>query len=255
MLKNINMIRLFNLETVNRTDKLSTVLLVKIYMDLDIKSRKEGILSLLDDLVFIDNQLVKQFLKIILEGFGTDIIDDFVILKLASAACDASFRFTLFLVWIGTKMILSGEHPSVMYAYFRESFGPDSDLVIPMGYEDMRQDEQISSDLSISEGIDNTSFNFADLVKLSDENIKKILREIPNETLTGALSIATPDIRSKIFQNMTSKGARILSEDIDCLRPSVANRASQYQKNIQSLIDNMIRVGEIDVNYLPMESQ
>ncbi len=60
-------------------------------------------------------------------------------------------------------------------------------------------------------------FLFEDCAKLDNKNLREILSEINNETLTLALHGATEELRQRIFRNMPESAAELLKKELNIL--------------------------------------
>jgi flagellar motor switch protein FliG len=71
------------------------------------------------------------------------------------------------------------------------------------------------SDADLAQKLMDNMFGFDDLVKLDDKGIQAVLKEVQSESLVLALKGATPELRERIFKNMSSRAAETLKEDLD----------------------------------------
>lgn len=56
-------------------------------------------------------------------------------------------------------------------------------------------------------------FVFENLMDLDDRGIQTLLREVQSDSLVIALKGAPPEMREKIFKNMSQRAAEMLRED------------------------------------------
>jgi flagellar motor switch protein FliG len=75
------------------------------------------------------------------------------------------------------------------------------------------------ADGDLAQKIMDNMFTFDDLIKLDDKGIQALLKEVQSESLVLALKGATPELREKIFRNMSSRAAETLREDLESRGP------------------------------------
>ncbi|CAM3441125.1 flagellar motor switch protein FliG [Parendozoicomonas haliclonae] len=104
------------------------------------------------------------------------------------------------------------------------------------------------SDTTLADQIEEQMFVFEHLTKLTDENLAKVITEVPQETLALGLKGASDKLMGKILANMAKRTARYLQNDIDNLG---SVRASQVQKARQDILDvarKLADSGEIELS-------
>ncbi|EQD48204.1 flagellar motor switch protein FliG, partial [mine drainage metagenome] len=75
--------------------------------------------------------------------------------------------------------------------------------------------------------------------------IQLILREIQSESLIVALKGASPELREKIFKNMSQRAAEMMREDLDAKGPVRVSDVEAEQKEIIKTIRRMADEGQI----------
>ena len=88
-------------------------------------------------------------------------------------------------------------------------------------------------------------FTFDDLVKLDDKGIQTILKEVQSETLVISLKGATPELRERIFKNMSSRAAETLREDLETRGPVRVSDVENEQKELLKIVRRLADEGEI----------
>ncbi|WP_281648564.1 flagellar motor switch protein FliG [Parendozoicomonas sp. Alg238-R29] len=104
------------------------------------------------------------------------------------------------------------------------------------------------SDTSLAEQIEDQMFVFEHLTKLTDENLARVVAEVPQETLALSLKGASDKLMGKILANMAKRTARYLQNDIENLG---SVRASQVQKARQEILDaarKLADAGDIELS-------
>ena len=58
-------------------------------------------------------------------------------------------------------------------------------------------------------------FVFEDIMLVDDKGIQVVLKEIENDELALALKTASPDLRDKIFRNMSERASQLIQEEME----------------------------------------
>lgn len=101
------------------------------------------------------------------------------------------------------------------------------------------------SNPSLAENIRSLMFVFDDLVKVDDRGIQDILKEVSKEDLPLALKAASPDVRDKIFRNMSSRAAEMVREDMEVRGPAKLSDVEQAQQNILKVSRKLEEEGRV----------
>ncbi len=88
-------------------------------------------------------------------------------------------------------------------------------------------------------------FTFDDLEKLDDKAIQTLLREVQSESLVIALKGATPELREKIFKNMSTRAAETLREDLESRGPVRLSEVEAEQKELLKTVRRLADEGQI----------
>ena len=80
---------------------------------------------------------------------------------------------------------------------------------------------------------------------VDDRGIQSILRDIPNDLLLIALKGADEDLRQKIFNNMSTRAAELLSDDLEVLGPTRLSDVESAQREILNIARQKANDGEI----------
>ena len=130
MLNNSRMVDFFRLENVKSNEKVKSIEYVWLFKEMNLKARKEGLLSLEFELPR-DSLFDFKELMVLLSGIDSRAIDDLVILKLIFTPNDQEYRFTLFILWLGTRLLQKTVAPVLMTMYFGNAFGDDRYMLEP----------------------------------------------------------------------------------------------------------------------------
>jgi len=98
------------------------------------------------------------------------------------------------------------------------------------------------------EEIKKRMFIFEDIVKLDTLSIQRVIREIDDNVLVYALKVASDDVKNVIFNNMSTRRAENIREEISLIGPVKLKDVEKAQATIVSLIRSLEQKGEIVVS-------
>jgi flagellar motor switch protein FliG len=101
------------------------------------------------------------------------------------------------------------------------------------------------SDADLAQKLMDNMFGFDDLIKLDDKGIQAVLKEVQSESLVLALKGATPEMREKVFRNMSSRAAETLKEDLDGRGPVRVSDVETEQKEMLKIVRRLVDEGTI----------
>ena len=91
-------------------------------------------------------------------------------------------------------------------------------------------------------------FVFEDILLLDNRSIQTVLREIDNNELAVALKNANEDVQKLIFDNLSSRLAAMIKEDIEFMGPVKLKDFVEAQQKIVNIIRKLEDSGEIVVS-------
>lgn len=100
-------------------------------------------------------------------------------------------------------------------------------------------------DEELAQKIQDEMFVFEDVIKVDDRGIQLLLREIQSESLIVALKGATPELREKIFKNMSQRAAEMLRDDLEAKGPVRVSEVEAEQKEILKIVRRLSDEGQI----------
>jgi flagellar motor switch protein FliG len=100
-------------------------------------------------------------------------------------------------------------------------------------------------DADLAQKIEEQMFTFADLMKLDNKGLQRVLRDVPGEQLIVALKGAEPEMREKVLANMSARAAETLREDLESRGPVRVSDVEAQQKEILKLVKRLADEGEI----------
>jgi flagellar motor switch protein FliG len=101
------------------------------------------------------------------------------------------------------------------------------------------------ADGDLAQKIMDNMFTFDDLIKLDDKGFQSLLKEVQTESLIIALKGASPEIREKVFKNMSSRAAETLREDLEARGPVKLSEVEGEQKEMLKIVRRLADEGQI----------
>lgn len=101
------------------------------------------------------------------------------------------------------------------------------------------------ADNELAQKIMDNMFTFDDLDKIDDKGIQALLKEVQSESLVIALKGATPEMREKVFRNMSSRAAETLREDLESRGPVRVSEVEAEQKEMLKIVRRLADEGQI----------
>ena len=100
-------------------------------------------------------------------------------------------------------------------------------------------------DPDLANEIRNLRFTFEDILKIDDNGIQMIMKEINQEDLLISLKTATDDLKEKIFGNMSERAALMLKEDLESLGPTKISEVEKGQQKIIAVCKKLEEDGKL----------
>jgi flagellar motor switch protein FliG len=102
-------------------------------------------------------------------------------------------------------------------------------------------------DPDLAQKILDEMFVFENLMEVDDRGIQLLLREIQSDSLILALKGASPELREKIFKNMSQRAAEMLKEDLESKGPVRLSEVEAEQKEIIKIARRLADEGQIQL--------
>ncbi len=102
-------------------------------------------------------------------------------------------------------------------------------------------------DPDLAQKIMDEMFVFDNLIDVDDRGIQLLLREVQSESLIVALKGATPELREKVFKNMSQRAAEMLREDLEARGPVRVSEVETEQKEILKVARRLADEGQIQL--------
>ncbi len=102
-------------------------------------------------------------------------------------------------------------------------------------------------DPDLAQRILDEMFVFENLLDVEDRGIQLLLREVQSDSLIVALKGAPPELREKIFKNMSQRAAEMLREDLEAKGPVRLSEVEAEQKEILKIARRLADEGQIQL--------
>ncbi|GGP20755.1 flagellar motor switch protein FliG [Silvimonas iriomotensis] len=100
-------------------------------------------------------------------------------------------------------------------------------------------------DPELAQRIQDKMFTFDNVLDIDDRGIQLLLREIQSDSLVIALKGTTPQLRDKIFKNMSQRAAEMLRDDLEAKGPVKLSEVESEQKEILKIVRRLADEGQI----------
>ncbi len=100
-------------------------------------------------------------------------------------------------------------------------------------------------DGDMAEKIMDEMFVFDNIMEIDDRGIQLLLREVQSDTLIVALKGANPEMRDKIFKNMSQRAAEMMRDDLESKGPVRLSEVEAQQKAILIIVRRLADEGQI----------
>ena len=87
-------------------------------------------------------------------------------------------------------------------------------------------------DQDLANEIRNLRFTFEDILKIDDNGIQALMKEINTDDLVIALKAASDDLKEKLYNNMSERAATMLQDDLEAMGPTKRSDVEQAQQKI-----------------------
>jgi flagellar motor switch protein FliG len=104
-----------------------------------------------------------------------------------------------------------------------------------------------SHDEALGGRIEDLMFVFEDLAELDDRGMQVLLREVPSATLITALKGAEPEVREKIFGNMSKRAADMMRDDLEVKGPVRLSEVDAAQKEVLGIARKLSDAGQLSL--------
>ncbi|MDE2600575.1 MAG: flagellar motor switch protein FliG [Rhodocyclaceae bacterium] len=102
-------------------------------------------------------------------------------------------------------------------------------------------------DSELAQKILDEMFVFENLLDIDDRGIQLLLREVQSDSLIVALKGASPEMREKVFKNMSQRASEMLREDLEAKGPVRLSEVENEQKEILKIARRLADEGQIQL--------
>jgi flagellar motor switch protein FliG len=119
-----------------------------------------------------------------------------------------------------------------------------------LNYVDKATEERILIGLSeidpeLSDGVRGLMFVFEDLARIDDRSMQLLIREVEREKWVMALRTASPQLKKKIFGNMSERAGSLLREELETMGPVRLRDVETVQREILDFSRDLEAEGKI----------
>ena len=90
-------------------------------------------------------------------------------------------------------------------------------------------------------------FVFDNLMDIDDRGMQRLIREISVDSLVIALKGVDERVKDRFFDNMSSRAAEMLKEDLEAKGPIKLSEVEEAQKEILNIVTKLAEEGEISL--------
>lgn len=101
------------------------------------------------------------------------------------------------------------------------------------------------ADGDLAQKIMDNMFTFDDLEKIDDKGFQALLKEVQSDSLVLALKASSPELKDKVFRNMSSRAAETLKEDLESRGPVKLSEVEAEQKEMLKIVRRLVDEGQI----------
>ncbi|MGZ5714087.1 MAG: flagellar motor switch protein FliG, partial [Caldimonas sp.] len=101
------------------------------------------------------------------------------------------------------------------------------------------------ADNDLAQSIMDNLFTFDDLDRVDDKGLQALLKEVQSESLVIALKGAKPEMRERIFKNMSTRAAETLREELDSRGPIRVAEVEAEQKELLKVVRRLAEEGQL----------
>ena len=119
-----------------------------------------------------------------------------------------------------------------------------------LNFVDNATEERVMTGLNefepeLADGIRELMFTFEDLGKIDDQSMQVLVREVEKDKWVMALRTASPNLKKKIFGNMSERAGALLKEEIESMGPVRLRDVEAAQREIIDFARQLEAEGKI----------
>ena len=105
--------------------------------------------------------------------------------------------------------------------------------------------DEVNPDLANE--IRNLRFTYEDILKIDDNGIQLVLKEVNQEDLLISLKTASEGLKENLFSNMSERASLMLKEDLDSMGPTKISDVEKAQQKITAVCKTLEESGKIAI--------
>ncbi len=105
----------------------------------------------------------------------------------------------------------------------------------------LEEEEQVE----LAEEIRRYLFTFEDLMGVEDRGMMALLKEVNTQELAMALKVASEELKAKFFQNMSTRAAEMLQEELEIMAPARLRDVEGAQQRIIQVAKRLESEGQL----------
>ena len=105
--------------------------------------------------------------------------------------------------------------------------------------------DEVNPDLANE--IRNLRFTYEDILKIDDNGIQLVLKEVNQEDLLISLKTASDELKEKLFSNMSERASLMLKEDLESMGPTKISDVEKAQQKIIAVCKTLEESGKIAI--------
>ena len=103
-------------------------------------------------------------------------------------------------------------------------------------------------DEELANEIRNLRFTFEDILKIDDNGIQTLMKEINTDDLVVALKAASDALKDKLYNNMSERAATMLQDDLEAMGPTKRSDVETAQQKIIAVCKKLEDEGKIMIS-------
>ncbi|MFH1144400.1 MAG: flagellar motor switch protein FliG [Candidatus Eisenbacteria bacterium] len=104
-----------------------------------------------------------------------------------------------------------------------------------------------NSDAALAARIRLLLFTFEDILKLTANDVRQVLKEIDSATLALALKAASEELKEKIFENVSQRAAEMLRDEIEYMGPVRLKAVEEAQHRVTETVLRLDEAGQVTI--------
>jgi len=100
-------------------------------------------------------------------------------------------------------------------------------------------------DPDLANEIRNLRFTFEDILKIDDQGLQVVMKDVAQEDLIVALKTASDALKEKVFSNMSERASMMLKEDLESMGPTKISEVEKSQQKVVNVCKRLEEEGKL----------